>query len=184
MSQLDGWHSAIQHLKRAYKDESVVSNIATANYDEDILDEGVTMDLVNVDENMSFRSCIPMLSDKYEVSNTRLDLQFDTTMPGIIDVSSIQEDESEMNRQDGSKLLLELSELVEKPTDELHVDLADDMIHATEDLSECGGSDSETEGESVIMNVWNEVMRVTPILRSWISSLKPSTYREILIHMF
>ena len=156
MSQLDGWHSAIQHLKRAYKDESVVSNIATANYDEDILDEGVTMDLVNVDENMSFRSCIPMLSDKYEVSNTRLDLQFDTTMPGIIDVSSIQEDESEMNRQDGSKLLLELSELVEKPTDELHVDLADDMIHATEDLSECGGSDSETEGESVIMNVWNE----------------------------
>ena len=160
MSQLHGWHSAVQHLKRAYKDESVVSNIATANYDEDILDEGANMDLVNADENMSFRSCIPMLSDKYEVGNTHLDLQFDTTMPGIIDVSSIQGDESEMNKcislqQDRSKL--DLSDLVEKPTDELHVDLADDMIHATEDLSECGGSDSETEGgDSIIMNVWNE----------------------------
>jgi hypothetical protein len=105
-------------------------------------------------------------------------------MPGIIDVSSIQEDESEMNQQDGFKLLLELSELVEKPTDELHVDLADDMIHATEDLSECGGSDSETEGESIIITFGTKIMRVTPILRSWISSLRPSTYREILIHMF
>lgn len=153
---IDGWHSAIQHLKSAYKDESIVSNIATANYDEDVLDEEVTMELMNVDENMSFRSFIPMLYDKYEVSHTQLYLQFDTTLPGVIDVASIQEDESEMNPQDGSKLLLELSELVEKPTDELHVDLADDMVHATEALSKCGGSDSETEGESVIMNVWNE----------------------------
>ena len=169
MTELQGWHSALHHLKRAYKDESVVSNIATANFGDELdetMNSETKMDLVNFDESMSYRSGIPMDSDKYEIGNIQCEvgsiqdnLQFDTTMPGIIDVSSIHEDESEFNKITGSQedgFKLDLSLLVEKPTHDIHVDLAGDMIHDNEDLSEGAGSGSESDKSSLIFNVWNE----------------------------
>ena len=66
MTEHDGWHNALQHLKSAYKDESTVSNIATANFADDT-PPVEKMELQNIDENWSYHSSILISSDKYEM---------------------------------------------------------------------------------------------------------------------
>ena len=160
MSELDNnWRNAIQSLKFAYKDESTVSsNNADANFASDEPSEG-TMELTNIDENRSYHSCIPMASDKYDVGKYGSnDFGLDSTMAGIIDVSSIYDDDDsdrnklQLTQQDFFKI--DTSELERKPTQDIQFDHADDLIHATEDLSVASGS--ETDGSSIIFNVWNE----------------------------
>ena len=159
MSELDNWRNSIQSLKFAYKDESTVSsNNADANFASDEPSEG-TMELTNIDENRSYHSCIPMASDKYDVGKySNNDFGLDSTMAGIIDVSSIYDDDDsdrnklQLTQQDFFKI--DTSELERKPTQDIQFDNADDLIHATEDLSVASGS--ETDGSSIIFNVWNE----------------------------
>jgi len=157
MTEHDGWHNALQHLKIAYKDESTVSNIATANFADDT-PPVEKMELQNIDENWSYHSSILISSDKYEMGTFDNDFGFGG-MNGIIDVSSIYggDDDSDINKLHITQqdlLELDISELKSKPTQDVEFDKAENLIYATEDLS--AGSGSETDGSSIILNVWNE----------------------------
>lgn len=158
MGELDGWHNALQHLKSAYKDESTVSNIATINFNEDAPSEE-KIELQDIDEEFSYHSCIPMTSDKYETGAVAFDHDIGFGgMNGIIDVSSIYgDDDSDVNKlnlHQTDALKLDISELNNRPTHDVEFDKAENLIHATEELSV--GSGSETDGSSIIFNVWNE----------------------------
>lgn len=159
MGELDGWYCAFQHLKSAYKDESVISNLAIVNYSDDVIDVD-EKELVNIDENLSFRSCIPIDSDKYEVGSLSDEMDIDEQMPGIIDVSSIHDDDSHGDRMQFSfrnNYKLDISELEEKPAQSIKCfKNGYDDIHSMEDLSDGAGSGSETDESSIILNVWNE----------------------------
>jgi hypothetical protein len=157
--ELDGWYCAFQHLKSAYKDESVISNLAIVNYSDDVIDADEE-ELINIDENLSFRSCIPMDSDKYEVGSLSDEMDIDEQMPGIIDVSSIHDDDSHGDRMQfsfGNNYKLDISELEEKPAQSIKCfQNGYGDIHSIEDLSDGAGSGSETDESSIILNVWNE----------------------------
>ncbi len=116
------------------------------------------MELQNIDENWSYHSSILISSDKYEMGTFDNDFGFGG-MNGIIDVSSIYggDDDSDINKLHITQqdlLELDISELKSKPTQDVEFDKAENLIYATEDLS--AGSGSETDGSSIILNVWNE----------------------------
>lgn len=162
--ELDGWYCALQHLKSVYKDESVISNLVTANYSDDLIDVDAK-ELVDIDESLSFRSCIPMESDKYEVGSLNGDIDIDAEMPGIIDVSSVHDEDSQGERMlstYNNKYTLDISELEEKPAQSINFYNDGYDIHSTEDLSDGAGSGSETDESSIILNVWNEDFEGNP----------------------
>mmetsp|Transcript_8226 Transcript_8226/g.15492 ORF Transcript_8226/g.15492 Transcript_8226/m.15492 type:complete len:1002 (+) Transcript_8226:203-3208(+) len=159
MSEMNGWSCALEQLKSAYKDESVISNLATVHYSDDVI-EFEKKELVDIDENLSFRSCIPMEFDKYEVGSLNDEIDIDAQMPGIIDVSSIHDDNSQgdkMHLSFGHNYKLDISELEEKPAQSIKCYTNGyDEIDDAEDLSDGAGSGSETDESSIILNVWNE----------------------------
>jgi len=182
--------SAFESLRYAYKDESIISSGAAdlENVNDDNISAKGGDKLHNIDEDLSYHSCHPMDADKYEVRKFDVDTSFvsgadshgnsdhntyNTGMPGIIDVSSILDDETDANKitiagqqsVQFSRFSRGLSNVgqnrsnsvIHCPTMDVHVDhLAEVLVHDNEDLSE--GTGSYTDGSSINLNqnIWNE----------------------------
>ena len=166
MSESDGWFTALEHLKSAFKDESTVSNAALANVsllekgaDENMepkdhrndLPHANSCDLVNVDDEYTYRSYDPTNEDRYD-PGYMADEASDDGMPGIFDVSSIHSGGAlnlSMSQDEGMRNLLQNA-------DQSQLSLASSLDD--DDLSV--GSSIETgystDGGSLLLNVWNE----------------------------
>jgi len=174
----DRWNTAMDHLKYAFKDETVVSNAAMtilsqheneSEIDQDEIKEvllkyeklqaqaealaNAKSDLINVDDEISFHSLQPTNEDRYHVQGC--EAEFTRDIPGVMDVSSVQSDNPgvlniSLSRDDEDMHILFNDQGNRQKLFEDHEFFRED------DLSDSVGTGSTTDGGSLLFNVFNE----------------------------